>query len=431
MKFSRFNYLFNSPKHGFFVYNSTNNSFHKINEGLFSLLKRIQADNSAIKELDEEFLNKLISMKIIVDQNADDDFVKVKKFLHYSKSFSLGSLGVVIVPTMNCNFRCPYCYEANLPKNKMNKDIQDKLIQFIENSKYGSKNVNLCWHGGEPLLAFDVMERILERIYNSDKIKVQTHDLVTNGYLLDPSKVNILKKYNLNSIQITIDGHEETHNESRPLKSGLPTYHKIIENIEYILTSFPECKVKVRINVHKENQKDFPSLFKELKQKWGKFNCNIYMIYVSDNENCKVKCIKLNERVEFLRNLYQHDGIKEVKFYPIAQELGCTATYQNSFIIGVKGELYKCWVDVGKPNKIIGTLDEPMANLPLLSSYIIGSDMFNDEKCLKCFLFPICDGGCCLLRYENMLNNKDNDLCPIDINDMQTLLELHYEQHIK
>ena len=56
--------------------------------------------------------------------------------------------------------------------------------------------------------------------------------------------------------------------------------------------------------------------------------------------------------------------------------------------------------------------------------------MFNDEKCKECFLLPVCDGGCNLFRYENNKYGTDYDICPIDLDDLPTLLELHYEQQI-
>lgn len=427
MKFSRYNFLFQSQVHGFFIYNSTTNSLHKINEDLYVLFHKIQVNSEDIQRFDDGFLEKLISLKIIVNSNDDDAFIRMKRYIHCSNAFSLKSLGVVIVPTMNCNFACPYCYESDLPKDKMSVEIQEKLIKFIENAN-GSQNVSICWHGGEPLLAFDVMERILSKLFNSPKIKIHSHDLVTNGYLLDPAKVSVLKKYHLNLIQITIDGLKDIHNISRPLKSGLPTYDKIISNVDYFLNEFPECKVMIRINVHENNKSDFPKLYKELTDRWQKYNCNIYMVYVSDYENCKVKCIKLSERVDFFSDLYKNEGISDVKFYPKYREIGCTATFQNSFIVGVSGELYKCWVDVGKPEKVIGSLDKPFENVSLLSDYIIGSDMFNDPKCSKCFLFPVCDGGCNIRRLENRDNGKENSMCPIDVKDMAKVLELHYEQ---
>lgn len=432
MKYSQFNYLFDSKKYGYFIYNSANNSFHKISKDLFVYLENIKNNNTLIEGMDGDIKQKLIDLKVIVADNDDQDLITRKKFLTYSQFFSNHSLNLVVVPTMACNFACPYCYESNLPTKCMSDEIQKKLINFIESYSENNipKPVSLCWHGGEPLSAFHVIKGLLEKLYSSPKIAMKSHALVSNGYLLTREKVAVLKKYQLESIQITIDGLEETHNKSRPHKTGKPTFCKILENVDYLLNDFPECRVKIRINIHKGNQKEFTELVRLLDQRWSGLNYGVFPSYVTEYQNCKVECIKLNERIAFLENLSHNKDFKEeINFYPKNKAVGCTATGAKNFVIGVDGEIYKCWVDVGKPEKVVGTIDNPYQNITLMSKYIVGSDMFSDKKCLECFLFPICDGGCNLVRFNNEKTGRiDQNLCPIDSGDMGKLLELHYER---
>mgnify|MGYP001351535671 CR=1 FL=1 len=430
MIYSRYNFLLNSSKYGLFIYNSVYNSFFKIKRELFDQLSRIKNNPNDIKNLDKDTFNFLINNKILVNHNEDDSYIIKKKYLSYLKSFSEDSLGIIIVPTMNCNFACPYCYEDGLPKDIMTEEIQKKVIRFIESFNCAKNDVQLCWHGGEPLLAFNAMVRILDKLYSNPNIKITRHDMVTNGYLLTKDKIEILRKYNLGYVQITIDGLEEDHNKSRPLKSGLPTFRKIIENVEYILNYHPECFVNIRINVHENNKERIHLLYTELTDKWKNFNCYIHMVYVSPYNHCKVECVKLSERIPFFRDMYRKYGVNNIDFFPKKEEYGCSATNQNSYIIGPFGELYKCWVDVGKPEHVIGTVDDKIANLSLVSEYLVGTDMFGDEKCQKCFLFPVCDGGCNLIRYEAKIKNQPFNNCPIETDDFSTLLELFYEQKI-
>lgn len=87
--------------------------------------------------------------------------------------------------------------------------------------------------------------------------------------------------------------------------------------------------------------------------------------------------------------------------------------------------------DVGKKDKVIGDIYSNNYNMNLISEYILGTDMFNDKKCLDCLLLPICDGGCNLRRLEYKISNKPYDLCPIDTANMDTLLDMFYEKEIK
>ena len=66
-----------------------------------------------------------------------------------------------------------------------------------------------------------------------------------------------------------------------------------------------------------------------------------------------------------------------------------------------------------------------------MSEYIMGTDMFSDPKCLDCLLLPICDGGCNLRRLDYKLKKIPYDVCPIDIENLDILFDMFYEQQLK
>lgn len=252
--------------------------------------------------------------------------------------------------------------------------------------------------------------------------------MVTNGFLLDKEKCTFLNDNHLNTIQITVDGLRDNHNKSRIHKNGQPTYDVILNNIENVFRFIPNCHVIVRMNVHAENENDFPFLYKELSQRWGNQNYSVQMKYVNDHDNgCKVACLKNRNKIFYAQKLYNEHNFKNINFYPTPKIGGCAATQANSFVIGTEGEIYKCWVDVGKQEKIVGNIFSNNFNMSLISEYILGTDMFNDQKCLKCILLPICDGGCNLRRLDYKMSMKHYDNCPIDPNYLDALLDSFYE----
>ena len=431
MEISKYNTFFKSEKHGFFLYSSLTNSFMKLNEDLYNLLLTIKEKKDSLNKIDKEIIAALTKSKVIVEENYDDNFFIQKQYLSYLASFSENGMGVIIVPTMSCNFACPYCYEKDVPTEIMTDEVQDKIIKFIiNNNNNNNKGISLCWHGGEPLVAFNRMIKILDKL-RDENISLSSHDLVTNGYLLNREKCEILKKYNLNSIQITIDGLPDEHNKSRIHKTGVPTYDTIVNNIDLFTELLPDCQVNIRVNVHDSNKKDFPKLYKELSTRWKGKNCYIYMKYVTDNDHCKVKCLSHKEKINFVSDLYLTHKMSNINFFPENQDFGCAATTQNTFIFGPFGEMYKCWADVGRDDRIVGNVNDGLTNISLLSEYMVGTNMFSDPKCKNCHIMPICSGGCPLIRYENKYLEKNNNVCPIDLNDLPKLLELHYEQHLE
>lgn len=67
---------------------------------------------------------------------------------------------LTILPTLNCNLSCKYCFEeAHRRIEKMSPEIVKKLKQYIkEQYVHGRRTeyMDLHWFGGEPLLGFDI-----------------------------------------------------------------------------------------------------------------------------------------------------------------------------------------------------------------------------------------------------------------------------------
>lgn len=250
--------------------------------------------------------------------------------------------------------------------------------------------------------------------------------MVTNGYLLDKEKCKELFRYKINHIQITLDGNKEFHNKSRIHRQGLPTFETIIGNIDNVFTYIPDCHVTIRINIRQGNKSLFPELYYELKKKWQNQNYTINIAFVNDiNNSCNVACLPNKGKIAFLKEMYEKYGIEDIKVDISPQIGGCAATCVNSIIIGPEGEIYKCWVDVGKKERIISNIfDGNIQNL-LLPSYIVGSDMFSDPKCHNCTFLPLCDGGCIVRRYNKLHQNTQYDPCPIDRVDFDSLLDFY------
>ena len=201
----------------------------KLNAELFAILDKMRlAKDVDFSLFNEDEIEQFIKKKIFVKSYEDDNYVIQKKYLKQLKKFDEKTLGLVIVPTTVCNFACPYCYEQSIAGEIMSEKTINDLISFTKSFNRADK-IELCWHGGEPLMAFDVIKKILDKL-NDNHIEISKHSLVSNGYLLDKDKCLFFKKYKLNSVQITIDGLSETHNRSRAHKSGLPTYNSSLKN---------------------------------------------------------------------------------------------------------------------------------------------------------------------------------------------------------
>lgn len=74
-------------------------------------------------------------------------------------------IGLVICPTMSCNFRCPYCFEDRV-SGTMSQQVQDDIVALAGRlfDMSGARAIQVNWFGGEPLLAPDIIESLSGRL---------------------------------------------------------------------------------------------------------------------------------------------------------------------------------------------------------------------------------------------------------------------------
>ena len=140
--------------------------------------------------------------------------------------------------TDKCNLRCIYCMDDKdntffNEEDKLTKDEICKVVRIC--SKLGIKKIRLT--GGEPLVRKDIID-LLEGINNVQGI--EEIYMTTNGILLE-DKVEILKKFGLNGVNISLDS----------LKSDMFNKLTRVGDLKKVLNSIDKClenKIKVKIN---------------------------------------------------------------------------------------------------------------------------------------------------------------------------------------
>ncbi len=424
MKWSKYNLLFNSKKHGFLLFNSLTDSFLSLSLDTYNFI--INNKKSVENLLDSEIGDTLVKCKCIV--NSDIDELNEIQYLSLLSKTNRNELHLTIAPTYDCNFDCSYCYEKERRSVYMDKQIQDKLIDFVKSFTKINK-VNITWYGGEPLMDISIIESLIHKL---NKLELKVNNLiVTNGYNLNIQNIFKLKSLNILSAQITIDGIKEIHDQRRYLIGGGNTFDRIIENVDLLLNTIPDFVVNFRVNVDKKNSTSFYSIFTFLAKRYKGKKVFIHPGFVdeivdtcSSVSNCN---FNRKDKVEFKKELFMQYGLN-LGIFPDSQRKPCIARILNGYVIGADGYIFKCWNDIGITDKAISHLNNPKINhRTLYFRYLNAADNFNDEKCKECILLPSCDGGCQYLRLKNKYENGRFDTCHIAKNNIQELLELHYD----
>lgn len=222
LKKSRFNFIYKRAEDEVVIYNTFSKALVVLAEEEYG-----QFLKDAYTE--DEVRDTLMENGILVEESFDE--MGFLKYFHYKTKFSNDTLFLTIAPTLDCNFACPYCYE-NRRKGKMNPEVQEAICGYIEEMlQSGAETVDISWYGGEPLLYFDVVENLSERISGLCRQygRILKMHMVTNGYLLTPEIIQRLDELGVTRIQITLDGVAEHHNITRPLRDGTGTFEKIVD----------------------------------------------------------------------------------------------------------------------------------------------------------------------------------------------------------
>ncbi|MBR7073769.1 MAG: radical SAM protein [Oscillospiraceae bacterium] len=433
MQWSRYSTLFESKRNGWLLFNTISRSLMVVKPEQLDTIRGIMADpegydySHAVK-----LYMQLRAMGFLVEDGKDDEFYNIHKMRTLAFLYGNRSLMLTFALSMACNFDCSYCYESSHVGHVMTQETEDKVMRFIR--KFRADKLYITWYGGEPLLAFDRILSMNRRL--QDMGKNYEAAMITNGYLLTRDKADKLNDLRVNYLQITLDGSRETHNARRYLKGGGATYDKILENIDGVMASDFRGTVYVRVNVDGRNDEEFAEVYKMIRDKYPKdfgSRITVYPGFVKGDAHPDRGCFfDPVQQGEFISRMVEKYDIAPYSPFPQRRMQGCILTRRNAYVVGPDGEMYKCWDDVGMPEKIVGTVDSFKDwNMGLIAEGMTACSYLDSPECKACFYFPICDGGCHRIRQNNLHTDHPQSSCSWFRGNLENLLELHYESRKK
>jgi uncharacterized protein len=414
MKSSKYNTFFPSEDK-IIGYNSFNNDFIIFDTDLYNVFLKKNNNIGELKEIHTELYDCLVEKGFIVDSNVDE-LQKVKDLV-YSIDNQNDTFHVIINPTMNCNFKCWYCYETLVKSSKMDEATIQKVKTFISNTlNKGFKSFALSFFGGEPMLYFEkTVLPILKLAYSLAKEKgiYFSSDFTTNGFLINENLLEKCKQNGVLSFQITLDGWRDRHNKVRFVSGNRGSYSEIVNNIKLCLKN--KMSVNVRINISNET----------LSEDTGKIMEDFKDISEAEREYLTFSFhkvwqekIDMHKEISNLISSFQEKNYRTLynKNTDTVRE-SCYADKKNQATINYNGDLFKCTARDFKTENREGYLDEngnPVWNEKYEARM---NTKFKNPSCLECKILPICNGGCS----QNYLENTGKDFCVHDFNEEKML----------
>lgn len=403
MKLSQFNYQ-KIKNDEVILFNTLSRAIIKIPIDIF---EELQKDINNFNNF--ELIKILKDNNFIVDDSINEFYTY--KYWFNSLKYQRKYLTITYLTTYLCNFNCVYCFEGNSNEIKGNHLSINDIKEFLLNTiKYISpKFIDFNFFGGEPLMDIKSLKEIaqfLKCIENDLNIK-SIINIVSNGYLITPTLLSDLKKLNVKSFQITIDGLANEHDKRRFLKNNDTTFNKIYENLLLLIKE----NFEVIINMNFDS-KNYISIIKFLEFFPIKYRNKVFIKFSplkSTENNCKIMdkldSVELAEISNLLIKSLNNLGYanKELEMYEYGP---CLSKIKNSLIIDPYGNISKCIFGIGNPRFTKCNILDINKNKYLYNMLFSEHEYKINylDECYSCSALPLCMGGCTRENIEKDLS---------------------------
>ena len=406
-------------------------SVHILDDISYNLL---DFDIKNLTEPSEEILNKVEGDK----EEIKEAFYELKKLQENGELYSEDYLTVEDVKKFrinppvkalclhichDCNLRCKYCFAEtgsfHGERSMMSEEVGLAAIDFVIKNSGKRKNIEIDFFGGEPLMNFDVVKKIVDYANEQGKIhgKNFRYTLTTNGMLLDDEIIDYLNE-NMSNIVLSLDGTKETNDFLRPDINKQGSYDKIIDNYKKIakLRNQDNYYVRGTFTAHNLNfTKDILHIADE-----GFLQTSMEPVVLSKTHPLAIKeehlpIVKREYEIlaeEYLKRIKDKKGFNFFHFMidleqgpcVIKRVSGCGAGSEYVAVTPT-GEIYPCHRFAGEKDYKMGDVFEGVLREDLKRLFI-DDNVYSKKDCQNCFAKFYCSGGC---HANNILIEKDID----------------------
>jgi uncharacterized protein len=336
----------------------------------------------------------------------------------------------MIAPSMDCNYRCVYCFERPLqaalatgrggggrPGAGVLMDLADvprvlECIGQIQARAGAEPGGMIILYGGEPLDARN--RNLVMEIVHAGRARGHFFVAVTNGHELDQFRP-IVGPEMIRQIQISFDGPKPLHDRRRIALDGSSSFDRLVSNIRGAL-EIDGVEVHLRVHVEPTTIDHFGELIRLFEDEgWTDhpaviiYVSTIYQKDVAGQVCARVDVADLAERLDIIASRYRNvltsapavhvarslwSIFESGRRYPLKGDY-CSANFGN-YIFAPDGDIYACWESVGKACSRIGTYrrsDGPQFDDDAVRKWFDRS-VATVAGCLDCEFALVCGGGC-------------------------------------
>ncbi len=328
----------------------------------------------------------------------------------------------------DCNLRCKYCFagqgQFGGPSGLLSAETGRAAIDFLIDQSGNRKHIEIDFFGGEPLLNFKVIKELVP--YGREKAKQAGKEikftLTTNGVLLNKEVQQFLLENQMAAV-LSLDGRPEVHNAMRPTPAGKGSYDKVLGAFQEYVQQKPPGGYYIRGTYTRHNL-DFSQDVLHMAEQ-GFRDISVEPVVAGNETDYAFReedlPVLMQEYERLTRQLLaRREAGEPVNFFHFNIDLdggpclpkrlsGCGAGYEY-LAVTPEGDLYPCHQFVGKPEFLLGHVNEGIKNPDIIETFR-QAHIYNKPQCTNCWAKFYCSGGC----HANAQAFNDNLLKPYEI----------------
>jgi uncharacterized protein len=304
--------------------------------------------------------------------------------------------------TNSCNLACSYCYihkSSGVMTVETGKTVIDKMTESCQ--KNGISAMNLKFAGGEPLLRFDLLNKLVryaQKECSQREVEV-TFTVLTNATLVTPEIADYLRANEI-GVGVSLDGIGTVNDANRKFRNRKGSFNSVLTGLEVMKSAGFTPSIMTTVSLG--NYRSLPNLTDFLIEGGYQFNFSLERNWETghpgllDNLHDLTRSLhECYDRVE--ARLPSDDFLKlhtigQVNFYRPAKR-SCGAG--NSFFsVGHDGRLGLCGQGLSSPFSSIYESGDLLSNVRAHNTELVQSVVSDYQTCCDCVWRNSCAGGC-------------------------------------
>ena len=384
-------------------------------------LPRWERGDEPASDDEREVQEALLDDGFLVRGRADDD-AHVRAYLDKAADGIPGTLLVTLMPTLQCNLACSYCFQKENPAfTKMSSPTEDATLEWILRrvDERSLRHLVVHYFGGEPTTRKDYCLRTAEVLSSAMKARGGTFawQMTTNGVLLDVEFAKAMEQFGKGTFKVTLDGDKETHDKERVYRNGRGSFDVIFDNV--VALAEAGCKVRIGGNFFPDQAASFEKLLDRIERSGiaQKLQGVRFKPIADTQQKGNGTCTNCSAQEETRTLVQLNKSVEKRKMAAPVLEgelleamLGpCELHWKNNYTIDPEGYVYKCPAVAGLSEVAVAhvTASEPEKIAPLV-------ELRPWEQCGDCPYLPVCVGGCLGSQYLKT-HRRDQVACKKDL----------------